>query len=148
MLGKERFRIAISNEGKLQFYNVPELQKRLLFNKNFDGYMQLHRLNNDNIIKTCFKIYRWWVDLISEEMCESSKKTDDILCDLFLSEEQWSDNLEKIVPIVRDKNDLSFNDWLKFLREIHYLCFTRLNFCDKKTGNCTLPIPNNLKGKL
>ena len=118
-LDKERFRIAISPRGQFQFYNVTKLQEILLLNKSFEGYMQLHSLNNDNIIKTCFKLYKWWVDLISDEMYDSPQNTDDILCSMFLSDEKWSDNLQKIVKVVRDKNDLSFNDWLKFLREIH-----------------------------
>lgn len=146
-MNNKRFQIEVSKNGKLQFYNVEAFQQALLSNKGFTGFIEFQRLSNDSSLETLFKTYNWWLDLVSQDIGDSKENTDDIFCQMFLTQEKMNSITGKIMKVTYSKDSLSYQGWLGFLRKIHHLCTTQLNFVDKK-GKTTLPIPNNLIGKI
>lgn len=137
--------IKISNEGKLQFYNVASLQQLLSLYKNWDGFITFHESKKD--YESLHRLYYWWVSLISDHTGNSKEDTDLDLCQMFLSYPKYNPLSKKTNILVKSKDDLTYKEWVCFLRDINTLCVENLSFVDKQ-GNSTLPIPNNLKGKV
>lgn len=146
-LDRMKFRIEVSNNGKLQFYDLQGYREILLSNKGFSGFLQFNRISNDSSLEGMFKIYKWWVDIISDDLGEIYENTDDTLCQMFLSEERFNKITNKPMYVTNSKDSLSYQGWLSFLKKIYHLCTTELGYLDNK-GESRLPIPNNLEGKL
>lgn len=138
--------IKVSENGKLQFYNLECLKKLLVMNPNFDGFITFHEIKQDRA--SFHKLYKWWISLIADHTGDSVENTDACLCQMFLSYTEFNPLLKKTSTLVKLKDDLSYKEWLLFFREVNVLCMHELDFIDSKTGETTLPIPNNLKGKI
>lgn len=139
-------KIKISEKGGLQFYNLETLKKALVMNPNFEGFITFHEIAQDR--SSFHKLYRWWVNLIADHTGDSFHNTDSCLCEMFLSYEHFNKLSKKTITLVKSKDDLSYREWISFFRKVNHLCMMELDFVDLKTGDSTLPIPNNLKGKI
>lgn len=144
-LDGQKCNIKISLNGRLQFYDLEKLQEVFLDNKNFEGYITFHRVSSD--LESMHKLYRWWVSDISDHTGESKENTDEDLCCMFLSYQKYNAIAKKTITLIKSKDDLSYNDWIVFLRKINSMAMENLGFMDEKNES-TLPIPNNLKSKI
>lgn len=146
-MNNQKFYIKVSEKGTLQFYDIEAFNKALAAHTGFKGFIQFQKLANDDSIEFLFQLYEWWLDLIAKELYETKANVDDTLSYLFLIEKKWSRALDKPITTFKNKSDMSYDDWIMFLRNIIKLCNEKLNFVDEQ-GNTRLPIPNNLKSRL
>lgn len=146
-MANEKFYCKVSKNGMLQFYDLEAFQNYCKANMNQKFFISFERLADENSIQSLFQLYTWWIDLIAKELYETKEEVDDTLSYLFLTEQRWSKTLDKPITAFKNKADMSYSDWIMFLRKIVTLAREKLNFVDDK-GNVRLPIPENLKGKL
>lgn len=143
----QKFYIQVSKKGMLQFYDIEAFQKATQANAGFKGFISFQKIANDDSIQAMFQLYDWWLDLIAKELYEPKQNVDDTLSHLFLAEQKWNKILARPITTFKNKAEMSYNDWIMFLRNIIKMCTETLNFVDDN-GNTRLPIPNNLKSRL